>query len=253
MSLWRELTRGLRALINRTRSRSRHRRRSRALPGTRRRRRSSGAGLSPKRRGAQRDWSSAASAAVREQVRDVRVGEHVIDTVAADVALCARAGCAAPGLYGLVAALTLALGIGASTAIFSAVKPILLQPLPYPDAGRLILIWDGQDGADEVTFGTYRELVERSRSFESIAVMRPLQLTLTGVGEPERAQWSVRKRGLLSSAGGATCTRTRFPAGRRRALDPAPSSPSSVTRYGTAVSAETRRSSVARSRSRTSP
>jgi hypothetical protein len=86
-----------------------------------------------------------------------------------------------------VGAITLALGIGASTAIFSAVNPVLFQPLPYPDAGRLMMIWDGQNGTRlDVTFGTYRELLARSRSFESMAAMRPTQPTLTGVEEPER-------------------------------------------------------------------
>jgi putative ABC transport system permease protein len=50
-----------------------------------------------------------------------------------------------------------------------------------------MLIWDGQGGARlDVTFGTYRELIARNRSFESMTVMRPMQPTLTGVAEPER-------------------------------------------------------------------
>src|SRR5262245_46955990 len=65
-----------------------------------------------------------------------------------------------PG-FTLIAALTLALGIGASTAIFSAVNPILFEPLPYPHADRVAMIWyagaDGSRGAQ--AFGTYRELV----------------------------------------------------------------------------------------------
>lgn len=87
-----------------------------------------------------------------------------------------------------VAVITLALGIGASTAIFSAVNPILFEPLPYPHAGRITMVWDfGNGGARvNVTFGTYRELLERSRSFEALAVMRVWQPTLTGVTQPER-------------------------------------------------------------------
>ncbi len=91
-----------------------------------------------------------------------------------------------PG-FTAVAVVTLALGIGASTAIFSAVNPILFEPLPYPDAGRIMMIWDIFQGSpSDVTFHTYRELVQRSRSFDAIAVMEPWQPTMTGPAEPER-------------------------------------------------------------------
>jgi putative ABC transport system permease protein len=92
-----------------------------------------------------------------------------------------------PG-FTIVAVVTLALGIGASTAIFSAVNPILFEPLPYPHAGRITMIWDlGVDGSRvDVTFGTYRELESRSRSFEAIAVMKPWQPTIIGAAKPER-------------------------------------------------------------------
>src|SRR3979409_600690 len=92
-----------------------------------------------------------------------------------------------PGVT-LIAVLTLALGIGASTAIFSAVNPILFEPLPYPHAARITMISDfGPEGAPaDVTFGTYTELSERSRSFEFIAVLKPWQPTMVGDAEPER-------------------------------------------------------------------
>ena len=92
-----------------------------------------------------------------------------------------------PG-FTLTAIFTVSLGVGASTAIFSAVNPILFESLPYPEARKLMMMWDhGPDGArQEVTFGTYREIVQRSRSFESLTVMRPWQPTLTGRADPER-------------------------------------------------------------------
>jgi len=94
-----------------------------------------------------------------------------------------------PGFV-LVAVITLALGIGASTAIFSAVNPILFEPLPYPNADRVAMVWDyGNNGARlYVTFGTYREVVERNRSFESAAAMRPWQPAFTGETQPERLE-----------------------------------------------------------------
>lgn len=88
-----------------------------------------------------------------------------------------------------IAVITLALGIGASTAIFSAVNPILFEPLPYPLASRIMMIWEIQrDGRQNPgnAFGTYRALVEQNRSFDAIAAMKLWQPTMTGATEPER-------------------------------------------------------------------
>src|SRR5208283_1537878 len=91
-----------------------------------------------------------------------------------------------PG-FTCTAIVILGLGIGASTAIFSAVNPILLKPLPYPHASRIMMIWNTYHGARaEVAFGTYRELAQRSRSFEALAVFEPWQPTLAGNTQPER-------------------------------------------------------------------
>jgi putative ABC transport system permease protein len=94
-----------------------------------------------------------------------------------------------PG-FTLTAIFTLSLGVGASTAIFSAVNPILFESLPYPQARQMMMLWDhGADGTrQEVTFGTYREIAQRSRSFDSLTVMKPWQPTLTGQAEPERLE-----------------------------------------------------------------
>ena len=92
-----------------------------------------------------------------------------------------------PG-FTLIAVFTLALGIGATTAIFSAVNPILFEPLPYPSANRIMTIWyAGADGSRvEQAFGTYRELAQRSQSFDAIAVMKPWQPNIIGTTPPER-------------------------------------------------------------------
>ena len=92
-----------------------------------------------------------------------------------------------PG-FTLLSGFTLALGIGASTAIFSAVNPILFEPLPYPNAGRIVTIWEGRKdgGRNAGTFAAYRAFVARNRSFDTIAVMRPWQPTMIGPAEPER-------------------------------------------------------------------
>src|ERR1700723_2706382 len=87
------------------------------------------------------------------------------------------------------AVLILGLGIGASTAIFSAVNPILFAPLPYPHASRVMMIWDTYEGVRcDVTFHSFRELAARSRSFETMAAMEAWRPTITSANsaQPER-------------------------------------------------------------------
>ena len=93
----------------------------------------------------------------------------------------------APG-FACTAILILALGIGGTSAIFSALDPILFEPLPYPQASRIMTIWyaSGDGIRAPQTFHTYREIAERNRSFESLAVMKAWQPTLAGQDQPEQ-------------------------------------------------------------------
>jgi putative ABC transport system permease protein len=124
--------------------------------------------------------------AVRERVRGYG-WENAVDTLVADLRFAIRRLRTNPG-FAIVSVLTLALGIGASTAIFSAVNPILFEPLPYPHASRIAAISDvaGDGSPADVTFGTYRELAARNRSFDAIAVFKAWQPTMLGDAEPER-------------------------------------------------------------------
>jgi putative ABC transport system permease protein len=107
-------------------------------------------------------------------------------TVVQDIRFAIRQARKNPGFV-TAAVVILGLGIGASTAIFSAVNPILFEPLPYPQANRITMIWDIYQGArSDVTFHTYRELAERTRSFDSLAVMEMWQPAMSGQHEPER-------------------------------------------------------------------
>jgi predicted permease len=88
-----------------------------------------------------------------------------------------------PG-FTLTTVLTLAIGIGASTAIFSTVAPILLESLPYPNPDRVVMVTDRNDGPN-TTYGTYVEVAARSRAFEALAVAARLDPALSGSGESE--------------------------------------------------------------------
>jgi putative ABC transport system permease protein len=103
-----------------------------------------------------------------------------------------------PGFAGTVIVI-LALGIGGTTAIFSTINPILFEPLPYPNASRIMMIWYAGDDGSRVpqAFHTYREVEERSRSFDAIAVMKPWQPTLTGPDQPERVDGQQVSAGYL--------------------------------------------------------
>jgi putative ABC transport system permease protein len=124
--------------------------------------------------------------AIRDEVRSYG-WQHAVETIAADIRYGARQLRAAPAFTG-VAILTLALGLGATAAIFSVLRPILLAPLDYPEPNRVVAIVEARaDGArTDGTFGMYRWLAERSRSLESIAVVKAWQPTVTGVDQPER-------------------------------------------------------------------
>src|SRR5712692_11392436 len=123
---------------------------------------------------------------VKEEGREAR-GVNLVESLVQDLRYGASNMMRTPG-FTAITVLTLALGIGATTAIFSAVNPILFESLPYPDAGRIMMIWDfGTDGSrSRVAFHTYRELAERSRCFEAIAAMKLWQPTLVSAREPER-------------------------------------------------------------------
>jgi len=94
-----------------------------------------------------------------------------------------------PG-FTIVAVITLALGIGANSAIFSVVNGLLLHPLPYRNSERLAIIWTHSPGAnvdqDWPSPGQYAAVVSRNTVFEEIAIANGSNSILTGQGEPER-------------------------------------------------------------------
>src|SRR5688500_18089716 len=125
-------------------------------------------GMSPDeaRREAERRFGGLAR--MKERGYEVRGGRH-LESLWRDCRYGARSLRRSPG-FTAVAVLTLALGIGATTAMFSVMNAVLLRPLPYPDAGRLVYVGQqyrgGLAGSGEAKFLFWRE---QSRSFEALA------------------------------------------------------------------------------------
>ena len=110
--------------------------------------------------------------------------------LAADVRFAIRSLTRRPG-FTLAAAGTLALGIGATTAIFSVANAVLLRSLPYPDAHELALVWPDDREAPSSTPGgqvsspNFRDVQAQATTLRSIAQYRPSNLTLSGDGPAE--------------------------------------------------------------------
>jgi putative ABC transport system permease protein len=90
--------------------------------------------------------------------------------------------------FTIVAALTLALGIGANTAIFSVVNALLIRPLPYPNADRMVMIYgtQGSQGQQGIVYPDYREWRAQNRTFDDMGAFRPQSVNLTGRETPDR-------------------------------------------------------------------
>ncbi|HJP95130.1 MAG TPA: ABC transporter permease [Pyrinomonadaceae bacterium] len=95
--------------------------------------------------------------------------------------------------FTLIVILTLALGIGANTTIFSAIDGVLLNPLPYRDPARLMVLWEtnrklGPETWDrnEVAIGNFLDWRSRNQVFDQLGSLFYTDMNLTGVGEPER-------------------------------------------------------------------
>src|SRR5690349_21649302 len=94
-----------------------------------------------------------------------------------------------PG-FTLVAVLTLTLGIGANTAIFSVVNGVLLQPLPYQDPGRLLIMSEKTPEFEtmSISYPNFLDWQRESRSFANLGAYRWGSYDLSGVGMPEHLE-----------------------------------------------------------------
>ncbi len=104
-----------------------------------------------------------------------------------------------PG-FTLIAVLTLALGIGANTTIFSVVNAVWLRPLPYPEADQLALVSHRntqRGGTSDLTPGNYLDLRRQNQSFAHLAAFYDHDFNLTSRGEPERLQGQLASAALF--------------------------------------------------------
>jgi putative ABC transport system permease protein len=145
-------------------------------------------GLSPEEalREAQRELGGMEQ--VKDGVRDVRPGVF-FETVLQDIRYALRT-LRRNRAFAAIAILTLALGIGANTAIYSVVDAVVLKPLPYPDPDRVVMLWersqtDGHQG--NVAAANFYDWREQSRSFAKMAAIDPYpDFILNGAGESQR-------------------------------------------------------------------
>src|SRR3954465_15336884 len=97
-----------------------------------------------------------------------------------DLSYAARTLLQSPG-FAIAAVLSLALGLGANTALFSAVDAVLLRPLPYPDPDRITLVWSTSTAIPKgpLSIPDFRALRDRTRSFETMAAYYTTERNVT--------------------------------------------------------------------------
>jgi putative ABC transport system permease protein len=108
--------------------------------------------------------------------------------------------------FAAVAILTLALGIGANTAIFSAVKAVLLRPLPFTQPERLVQLWESESAVPQAPFAApdFVDWRAQNQTFDDMAIYTwPQSLNLSGAGEPEHIAGVLTQSNFFSVLGSA--------------------------------------------------
>jgi putative ABC transport system permease protein len=127
-----------------------------------------------------------------------------MESLLSDVRYAARNLFRRPG-FTIIAVITLALGIGANTAIFSAINALLLKPLPFPELDRVVAVWDKLPSRglqrNEVTVANYLDWQSQTQSFEQLALYRWWSANLTGIDPPERIQGFLVTANFLDTTG----------------------------------------------------
>ena len=112
-----------------------------------------------------------------------------METLFKDIRYAARSLLNHPG-FSVIAVITLALGIGANTAMFSVINAVLVRPLPYHEPQRLVTIWEESPGRGlfqmPVSFANLRDWIEQNHTFDQISAYTFTNNNLIGAGEPVR-------------------------------------------------------------------
>src|SRR5262252_5946361 len=110
-----------------------------------------------------------------------------METLIQDLRYSLRMALKSPG-FTAVAVITLALGIGANTAVFSIVNGVLLNPLPFPQADQLVALGENKANFENgsISYPNFHDWRKDNRSFSSMAVSRVFSFSLIGAGEPEQ-------------------------------------------------------------------
>jgi predicted permease len=139
----------------------------------------------------------------REEVRAARGTAWIEDTLR-DVRLAFRGLARAPG-FAAAAIGTVALGVGAATAIYSVVDQVVLSPLPYPDSDELVTVWARNPGRDieqgMTSWPNFVDWREATTTLGGLATLVPGRVTLTGGGDPEELVGVSVSRGFFELLG----------------------------------------------------
>ena len=123
-----------------------------------------------------------------------------METLWQDIKYGARMLVKNPG-FTVVAVLTMALGIGANSAIFSVINTVLLRPLPYEDSERLMLFTEWAEEIPNMSFSVanFKDVRDQNSTFESVVAFRSNNYVLTGEGDPERLSGRQVTAGMFST------------------------------------------------------
>src|SRR5215217_1901048 len=138
---------------------------------------------------------------VKERVREVRSGRP-LDDLSQDLRYALR-GLRKHRAFTVVAIITLALGIGANTAIFTVINTVLLRPLPYENPDQLVVLTETvSERPAGVSYQNYVDWRNQNTVFENVTALRPREsFNLTGAGESERLQGRLVSANFLSTLG----------------------------------------------------